>query len=270
MGEYRGKVSAALIVPREVLDELAVKSGDEVVFVRDGARFFITKRVSAAAWRNAPMLTEAELKLLMKLDEMRYNERTKEAVNKRLNDDERRILQRLLNRKYVSLFKKGEEGEGVYSISGEVYSRFMFGRRGQDAASIIADVMAGNAAGQQGQEHTGGRGQEQYMHALETNGYLVLDNRDDATKMSIALEDSIKAGRVIGTRAFNKRYYVAMKSFIERYASKLLKQIEKRGVTAPELAVSMGINVDAVRTILYILAEQGEVSELKKDVFRAA
>jgi hypothetical protein len=110
-----------------------------------------------------------------------------------------------------------------------------------------------------------------YIEDLETKGYVVLKNEAEAASASAALEDSIRQGLVIGTRAFDKRFYIGLRGFINRNGPKIIKVLERgKSVSADDIAAEVGIDVDAVKTILYILAEKGDVTEVRREVFRIA
>ena len=244
----------------------------------------------AASTRYRPSnLTVAELSLLMRLDMLRYKDRSKDKVSALLSTEERKTLQSLVNKKFIYLFKKEGDKEALYSISKDIYDKFLFGKRGQDAAAILS----GNAQPAQRPKQTQtvqprpviqekfkpverfnqptrvGSPSDIYVHALESSGYVVIASEPEAAMLSVQLEESLKNGTVVGTRAFNRKYYVAFKSFVNQNAGKLLELIQKKGVSAPELSRLSNMNIEAVRAILYILSEQGDVSETRKDVFKA-
>ena len=112
------------------------------------------------------------------------------------------------------------------------------------------------------------QGPNSYVEQLETAGYLVLSNEADASALSASLEDSIKRGAVLGTRAFNRKFYVVMRSFMTRNAPKVMRVLDKKSVGISDIAEACGIDEDAARAILYMMSESGEISEVKRDVFR--
>lgn len=61
-----------------------------------------------------------------------------------------------------------------------------------------------------------------------------------------------------------------MRGYINRNASKILKLIDQRSMGIPDIAKETGIEEDGVRTILYVLSESGDVTEVRKDIFRVA
>ena len=91
-----------------------------------------------------------------------------------------------------------------------------------------------------------------------------MNSEAEATSLSTLLEASIRMGLVIGTRAFNKKFYIALKRFVAENAASVLKLIEKKSVPLPEIAKSLNIDEDAARTILYLLAESGDATEVRK------
>ncbi len=261
---------------------MSIKEGDDVDFLKynDSTYIFAKKSdlVNAltgnkqAAAATAPSherprekISAEELEVLKKLDTVRYSNRTKENVRKLLDSRENAILQGLLKRKAVTLFKKEDESEYRYGISKEIYNEFLFGKRGAGKPNIVEPE----------QHATKGwmvklKEQNKYSEELETNGYLVILTEAEATTLSTLLEESIRLGLVIGTRAFNKKYYVALKSFVAQNANPVLKLIEGKSIGIADIAKSLKVEEDAARAVLYLLAESGDVTEVRRDVFKAA
>ena len=76
---------------------------------------------------------------------------------------------------------------------------------------------------------------------------------------------------MIGTRAFDKKFYIGLRGFINKNGPKIMRVLERgKSVSAEEIAAEVGIDEDAVKTILYILAEKGDVTEVRREIFRIA
>jgi hypothetical protein len=96
---------------------------------------------------------------------------------------------------------------------------------------------------------------------------VVIATEAEASAVSIALEASIRQGKVIGIRAFNKKYYIMLRSMFDRNSAKLLKELRDGPKPISELVKRTGLEEDALRTMLYVMLEQGDVSENRKDTF---
>ncbi|MCL4381457.1 hypothetical protein M1614_00560 [Candidatus Marsarchaeota archaeon] len=212
-----------------------------------------------------------ELKVLKKLDTIRYNNRTKEYVKTIMNGNELNILQGLIRKKAVSIYKKEGENDYKYGISKDVYDKYLFGKRNENIDEAIKEKneKVNDEAKEKGWEIKL-REKNKYADLLEVDGYLVLTNAADAEAASAQLEESIRHGLVVGTRAFNKKYYVAIKSFVTNNSQNILRLIEKKSMSVDEISAELHMDAEAVRTILYLLSESGDVTEMKKDIFRAA
>jgi hypothetical protein len=226
-------------------------------------------------------LTDTELNVLKKLDSLRYGVRTKENVDKLLTQQEKAILQVLTKKKAISLFKRQGEKEEKYSITKSFYDTYLFGKRGarpqqaqpqappQRAPQRIQPVKETRLPEPQPKKWervvaSGGSNVE----LLESQGFIVLLNEPEASQLSAALEESIRRGVVVGTRAFNKKFYIALKSFITKNAPRILKAIGPKGTSVAEISKATGIAEEGIRAALYILSENGEVTELKRDFFK--
>ncbi len=273
-------------MPYDVVSALGIREGDDVDFLKYNDSTFIFAKKSdlvnaltgnrqaapSAAKAPAPSpdrpkqgVNAEELGVLKKLDTVRYRDRTRDSVHRLLDSRENAVLQGLLKRKAVTLFKKEGESEYRYGISKEVYNEFLYGKRGPGKPNIVEPE----------RHATKGwtvklKEQNRYAEELEANGYLVVPTEVEATTLSTLLEESIRLGLVIGTRAFNKKYYVALKSFVAQNANPVLKLIEGRGVGIADIARALKVEEDAARAVLYLLSESGEVTEVRRDVFKAA
>jgi transcription initiation factor IIE alpha subunit len=278
-------------IPPEVADSLSIKEGEELdVLKRDSTSFLVSKKgviqpsgsVVVGAGVGAVELSEKELELLRKLDTMRYNERTKEKVDSLLNVGERAVLAKLMERKFVTLYRKDPKEQYKYGIAKSIYERFLYGKRVRAAEPVPAPRPQVPSAPVQQKapvrkldreavKKWEERSEAGYIEDLETKGYVVLKNEADAASASAALEDSIKQGLVIGTRAFDKRFYIGLRGFINKNGPKIMKVLERgKSVSADDIASEVGIDVDAVKTILYILAEKGDITEVRREIFRIA
>jgi hypothetical protein len=298
---YKSKSSDKLVVniPFDVISALEIKDGDDVDFFKfSGKSFLFAKKndivdlltklqgqgaaAAAAAAVAKPVVSEGitvdakELAILQKLDTLRYNDRTKDKVNSMLTADEKQTLQGLVRKEFVGLFKKPSEQEYKYSIAKNIYNMFLYGKR-PGAAGAVSAVAAAPATSYKAPEPVKQKAWEQklgggsaYTSILESKGFVMLQNEADASNLSAALEESIRQGLVIGTRAFNKRFYVATRSFIGKNAPKLMSLLGDKGRSVEELAKESGIEEDGVRTILYIMAESGDVTEVRRDIFKLA
>ena len=105
---------------------------------------------------------------------------------------------------------------------------------------------------------------------LEKNGFLVAPTEAEAGKVSLALEQSIRHGQVLGTRAFNKKFYIVLRKYFDRFAPQILKKLRDRNYKVADLAKELKTEEEGLRAILYLLSENGDVSEKKRDIFTIA
>ncbi len=227
-----------------------------------------------------PQIDEAELQVLKKLDTMRYSDRTAAKIGSILSSSEKETLQLLLKKKIVTPFKKEGEKELKFGIDRLVYDNYLY-RKGKMAQPIAAAPVVSSIKAKPSQkfqpapqparawERMSGDSNS-YLSMLEAKGYIVLANEAEAAMVSSALEDSIRHGLVLGTRAFNKKFYIGLRGYINKNAAKILKLIDQKSMSISDIANETSVDEDGVRTILYVLSESGDVIEVKKDIFRSA
>ncbi len=202
-----------------------------------------------------------EIGVLKKLDTLRYANRTAANVAKILGDAEKKVLQGLMDKKVVFQFKNGP-----YSISKYVYDKFLMRKKAASSApqQVKKETLVIQPAPEPIKPITI---ENSNVKKLETDGFVVLATDSEASSLSLAVEDSIRSGKVLGIRAFNKKFYVVLRAFFDKNSGKVIKELKSGPKKADELVKSTGLNEDGIRAMLYLLSEQGDVSERRKDVF---
>ncbi len=288
---YKIKDKLVVYLPFEVVGALGINEGDDIDFIKKDNYFLFAKKSYIAdvlAGRAAPGSTakpvyvgrqqaaqgrapdENELKVLKKLDTIRYNNRTGQKVGSMLNADEKKTLQDLIKKKFVMLYKKDGEQDYKYTIPKYIYDNFLFGKRN---AVVPSPQMAEAAAPEAQQQKKWEQKLDEsgdYIKMLDARGYLVMATETEAAAASSSLEESIRRGLVVGTRAFNKKFYIVTKGFIAKSLPKINKVIGQKGVNVATISKETGIDEDGIRAVLYVMAENGDVTEVRKDVFKTA
>lgn len=288
-------------IPPNIAAALQINEGDDLEFLKNTSNSVLvakkeellkmlqgstqqpTARVAVPA-TNRGELGVGEIEVLKKLDTIRYAERTKEKINSMMSSAEKTVLEGLIEKGAVTLYRKNPTEEFKYGISKDVYDKFLYRKKQEQQPS--AQVQQRPAQTQQQsapqsqvrkgvqpsairkwESQTGGSA---YVQELEAKGYLVLKNEVDAASASAALEENIRHGIVLGTRAFDKKFYIGLRGFINKNAPQIMRQLGDKSVKAEEIAKAVGIDEDAVKTVLYILAENGEVTEVRRGTFKLA
>ncbi len=267
----------AIYLPFEVTEALKLSENDEVDFFKYNVSSFLFAKKSDIAMLLSKRKEEVpirrfsplELNVLKKLDTLRYDDRTEENVKKKLSDGELDVLKSLIAKKAVELYESKKSGTQVYSISKDVYDKFLMRKKpqGQPEQPLQASQPAEQHALQALKESAPGN---ENVKKLEEDGFVVLPTEAEASSLSLALEESIRQGYVLGTRAFNKKFYIMLRPFFEKYSGKIIESLRNGKSNVEEIASSVGISEDAARAILYLLAENGDVSERKRDQFELA
>jgi len=301
---YKSNNKLAVSIPYELIAALGLKDGDDLDFLKYGDNTFLVVKkndiVKMLAKANADepakpavkqqyaprssaapniTVTDDELALLKKLDTLKYNDRTSTKVAAMLNGNEKTVLQALLKKGIVVPFKKAGDKDSKYSIQKSFYDTFLY-RKGKEAGGAQPEATTTTrpkaqqsttrtiAVAQKAWEQASDA--DSYTKILEAKGYIVVSNEADASMVSTALESSIRQGLVVGTRAFNKKFYIGLRGYINRHASRILKVIDQQSMNIEDIAKELSLDEDGVRTILYFLSESGDVTEVKRDKFRAA
>jgi len=106
------------------------------------------------------------------------------------------------------------------------------------------------------------------IQQLDSNGFLVLSNEEEAREASVRLESEVKTGRVLGIRGFDKKYYIVTRTFYDALSKKLLKALSgKKEENVAELCELLKTPLEACTGVLYLMKEEGEVIERKRGFF---
>ncbi|MGC8479436.1 MAG: hypothetical protein ACP5M9_02095 [Candidatus Micrarchaeia archaeon] len=291
-------------ISSDVINSLNLKENDEIEFLPfNNKSFLIAKKNDLTALltgsiQNKPEIIESqktsqnitqqnqntlskisneEIIVLKKLDELRYTNRTVENVNKILDVKFRSVLQQLLKKKAVFLLKD-KDGKEHYSISKYVYDTFLM--RKKTNSNLEQSKQIYNNPQTKSFNNANSRffylkkiPEEQEnaeVEYLDKNGYIVLQTEAEAASISSHLEESIRQGMILGTRAFNKKFYIVTRSFFEKYSANIIKSLRQNPMKVSEISEKEGLNEDAVRGILYLLSEAGDIREQRRDVFSIA
>lgn len=103
---------------------------------------------------------------------------------------------------------------------------------------------------------------------LEKNGFLVVDNEEQAKAVSKALEVQIKQGLVQGVRGFDKRFYIVTREFYETNAARVLGGSQKKECTAQEVAGLLKTSESGALAVLQVMKEEGDALEKRRGVFQ--
>jgi bifunctional DNA-binding transcriptional regulator/antitoxin component of YhaV-PrlF toxin-antitoxin module len=284
------KDGLAISMPREVVKTLGIREGDDIDFIQYKDSYYIiakrsdiAKLITGSAAQaavsqqqekpaaNVPKLSEAEISVLKKLDTLRYSMRTTPEVAKILGKEER-ITFKQLEKKHVIVPFKDEQQKTHYSIQKMFYDNYLMRKRPaeQPKQEYKLSLSKGKVAEAAKSSTAPISAIEKYMDALQNAGYIVVPTEAEASAISAALEDSIRRGLVVGTRAFNKKFYIVMRSFINANTPAITAQISDKSSSVPVIAKACKLDEEAIRAVLYILAESGEVTEVRKDIFRLA
>ncbi|MFH1448088.1 MAG: hypothetical protein ABIG39_04445 [Candidatus Micrarchaeota archaeon] len=192
-------------------------------------------------------LSPDEFSVLRKLTEFKFEKRIPYTVNKTLSKHERDILDSLIKRGVVELYKGGKyKRTGVYNIPRKFYPLIL------KANKTAPPAPPKNLTP---------------MEKLQDYGYAIISNEGEARDISRQLEKQIKAGDYLGARAFDKRFYIADRRFYIDLSEGIRRLLIKQDSTIPQISVALKTNEDACSVALILMNNDSEVIEKKKGVY---
>lgn len=109
-----------------------------------------------------------------------------------------------------------------------------------------------------------------FKRELDSKGFVVVFEEKAAQDFSRDFESEIKSGALIGSRGFDKKFYVATRYFVQDYGAKASKVLSESPLSMQQIAEKLKLSEDGAKVLLSILMEQGEVIEKKKGVYASA
>lgn len=103
--------------------------------------------------------------------------------------------------------------------------------------------------------------------ALGKQGYLVLDNENLMKTLAKPLERDVKDGKVIGVRAFDKRYYIVTSEYYSKGAATMARALTEGEKPVVEVAKACAMPEMGCMAVLQVMKDFGEVIEKKRGVY---
>lgn len=259
----RTKAGRFIEIPDEMLSEM--KEGEYEIFpLRDG--FFILIPSSAFPKKEEKIgeFAREEFLVLKKLNSFRFDQRVPEEVNKALSAEEKRILAKLLEKKFVTVFRSRKYPSGVYNISDGIYPKFKKALEIEKAEKKQKKAETKEKGGREQSER------KNEIEELEKSGYAVIESEFEAKRLGELLSEKIKRGEILGVRGFDKKFYVATKKFYEANEELIFKALSKEPKTSEEIATAAKLDPNAARVLLVLMSDSGEVIEKRKGMYAGA
>jgi len=197
-----------------------------------------------------------EYRLLRKLDKIKYEQRIPYRVHKFLTKEEKDLLEQMKKKGLVSLYTGGKYAKtGVYTIPNEIYAIIKGNKPRQELPSEPEKLS--EKKNLSWEEH------------LEKYGYLIVENENDAQRISGKLEKAIKKGDILGTRGFDKKFYIADRAFYGEWNNKITPLITGKEKRVPEICNAINMSEVACRVALELMRDQGEIIEKKRGFYTA-
>ncbi len=200
-------------------------------------------------------LSQQEKLLLKKMLGVRFEKRTPVGVGELLGESENKVLKQLMQRGIVTVYKSTKYPDGVYNIVDSAY------------AALKEHSTSGQVQKDDGKKTPETRNSDYTGYvALNTAGYMIIDDSKQAFAFSEAMKRLGKANEIVGIKGFDNKFYVATKKYIIK-VSTMIKEHMKDDIDVSTLSQTCKVEADGCRTVLKIMAEQGEAVEKRRDVF---
>ena len=187
-------------------------------------------------------INDTEKAVLRKLLSIRFEKRTPAYVAKVLSESERLVLKELERKGFVNVFRGKKYVHGVYNIRDSIYP--LLTRKAQKKQEQRFDVFS----------------------LLKSQGYVIMNDRNQAYRLSQQLNREMKSGSVVGVKGFDGKFYIVTDSYLSK-AQSSIASVLKEDMDAPSIASAAKLEEEGCMAVLRLMAERGEIIEKKKGVF---
>ncbi|MBS3069443.1 hypothetical protein J4441_03705 [Candidatus Micrarchaeota archaeon] len=265
----------------EVPSDARLAEGEAELFETESGTCVIVAQKARIGESGAMQAGAAEENaLLKKLSAIKFEERTPQKVDGSLSQKEIAILAGLIRKKLVNVFYgKKYAKTGVYNIAANAFASAMrpgwetreaqIHMQGERAGTQTAGRRAFGAAAAGGAQKAQEHGGIPLVAELEKNGFLVVENEQEARLIASVLQPKIASGDVLGVRGFDRKYYVGTKDFYVQHEA-IGSRILSKPKSAEEFASEAKISRDAASALLHLMCEKGDAIEKKKGLFEKA
>lgn len=230
-----------------------LRDGYYLLTVPLGAKTETASKQPAKASIQIP--TEAEKKVLKHLLSIKFQNRIPSYVDKALSAEEKKVLKELEKKNFINLFKGRKYPDGVYNINDRIYSA-LYGKK-----TVTEKKETAKPEPAKKQEKT------DPASSLDKKGYAVGTSKD-LKDIIDKNKTAIKSGRIKGLKGFDGRFYIARMDYVSKMSPLIIGQLDRER-SIEEVAGNLKVEPDAVRTVLHILAEAGDVIEKRQGVYAA-
>ncbi len=182
----------------------------------------------------AVTIKEAEIAVIRKLLDIKFERRVPETVESEFTEAERIILKDLGKKNLVTLFKGKKYPNGVYNINADVYSLI--------------------------------KGKEEKAPQELQKGFLTINDKNEAFRLSKKYAEEMKSGDIIGIKGFDGKFYVVTKEYFDKTRKEIEKSLHgEMGIK--QITDSTKLDFDGVTAVIRLMAENGDILEKKRGVF---
>ena len=190
-------------------------------------------------------VSEVEIAVLRKLNSIRFEKRTPAYVEKALTEAERLVLKELERKGLVNVFKGKKDRDGVDNIRDSVYP-----------------LLKGKNETVKQEEPR----KQPDPPGLLGRGFLTLNDKNEAFRLSQQLKQEMRKGDVIGVKGFDGKFYVVTRQYLQK-SQAAISSILKEGMDVHSIASAARMDAEGCAAVLRLMAENGDVLEKKKGVF---
>jgi hypothetical protein len=241
--DFKGKIYSE--IPDEIAKLLDVKAGEELEFLNPHKDLIIITKPTkvTVAKKSRYNLTPEEIAVVNKVYSIRYYDRSRENVLKKIENYEIPTFNNLFVKGI--LFEYSKQEKKWVGIDRKFFADFFKKEEPK-------------------KEHT-----DPMISQLQKDGYLVIQNDSQAKNFVDKLKKAGMYKQIKGVRGFDKKYYIIMLDKLNEIEGNLIKTLDKERVL-DDISKELKITKDLCKAAIEVLRDDGTVIEKKRELYVSA
>ncbi len=215
-------------------------------------------------------LTNEQIKVIDKLIGVRFEERTKTNISSNLSEQENAILEDLIKSNTIKVYNQGKYSEKpVYSVTPDLF-KYVKTSLNSNTKTLQNVKVEKQIPAQPPQQIKSSSEMNNLIDKFNKEGFMIIQNDNEAKIISESLSQKIKAGQVLGIKGFDTRYYIFRSDFYNSANDKINNCFSKNNgkCSLKDMCEITGLNDNVCKGVLMFLLEKGDIIEKPNSTYQ--
>lgn len=195
-----------------------------------------------------------------------YRDRVEGKFEKTLNNEEFKRFRELLQSGQILKYRRSKEYIKAIYIMRREFEDELKKHGGKAYEKVVTPVIRQQLAKN---SSTNTATATMTVSSALKDGYMIIRDEQRAKQIGYELTAEIKSGQIKGLKYFDGQFYLIDSAIFTTLAPQLLMALQnKKSATVAEISGAVHRNPELVKAACVFLAEEGVISEKKKDLYQ--